>query len=141
MVGNDNQYCIGVDNFSEYGGPKDDFFDQFMKYRSHNHQFYEMDYVDYFKCYDGAPIGVFIYDANHSYENQRRALELAEPHFSDDCVILIDDINYDEVHHATCDFVKSSSQQYRTLFHQETYCNSHPTFWNGISVMQLDRCV
>lgn len=140
MVGNETKCCVGVDNFSEYGGPKDEFFGQFRKYRSRNHQFYEMDYIDYFRCYDGAPIGVFIYDGNHSYENQRRALELAEPYFSDDCIILIDDINYDEVHQATCDFVKHSKQRYHTLFHQETYCNSHPTFWNGITVMQLDRC-
>ena len=140
MVGNETKQCIGVDNFSQYGGPRDDFLDEFTKYKSSKHRFYEMDYIDYFEQVHSAPIGTFIYDGNHSYEDQFLALQLAEPFFCDKCIILIDDINYDEVHQATNDFVKSSSQQYRTLFHQETYCNSHPTFWNGITVMQLERC-
>ena len=140
MAGNASKTCIGVDNFSEFGDPRTDFLEQFEKYRGPRHHFYEMDYVDYFTRIHDSPIGVFIYDGNHSYKNQLRALELAEPYFSDDCIILIDDVNYAHVRRANRDFMAKSPRQYRTVLHQETYCNSHPTFWNGITIIQRVGC-
>ncbi|MDQ7035634.1 MAG: class I SAM-dependent methyltransferase [Anaerolineae bacterium] len=136
LIGNGDKHCIGIDNFSEYGGPKEAFYKRFEKYSSSSHDFYEMDYIDYFATLHETPIGFFIYDGNHSYENQCQALTLAEPFFADDCIIMVDDTNYEAVRRANEDFIKHSPHNYEILFDQPTYCNHHPTFWNGVTIIR-----
>lgn len=136
MAGNAEKTCIGVDNFSEFGGPKSDFYDNFRQYRSANHHFYEMDYVEYFSQVHDKRIGFYIYDGEHSYENQLKGLQIAEPHFAKNCLILVDDTNYEEARRGTKDFVKQSPYTYEVIFDRRTYCNSHPTFWNGVMILQ-----
>ena len=136
MVGNEDKVCIGVDNFSEFGEQKDDFYENFEAYRSSQHHFCEMDYRDYFAQEHQQSIGFYIYDGEHSYQNQLKGLQTAEPFFAGGCIILIDDANYDEVQQGTADFIACSPHNYEVIFNQTTYCNSHPTFWNGIMILQ-----
>lgn len=135
MIDNTGQTCIGIDNFSQYGGPKESFNERFGAYKSDNHYFYEMDYADYFSTIHRESIGFYIYDGIHNYEEQLRGLQTAEPYFSDDCIILVDDTNYADVRQSITDFIAGSPNNYR-IFTETTFCNSHPTFWNGITILQ-----
>lgn len=136
MSQNPQKTCVGIDNFSKFGGPKDEFLERFQQRKSANHFFYEMDYRAYFaEIHEGA-IGCYLYDGDHSYENQLEGLRLAEPTFSKDCVIVIDDINRSAPRQATLDFIKSSDCSYEILLDQQTCIPDHPTFWNGIMVLQ-----
>lgn len=137
MVNNARKRCIGIDNFSEFGNPKQAFLARFNSYKQSHHFFYEMDYLDYFSRVHTGKIGFYIYDGCHDYKNQIRGLKVAEPFFSENAIILIDDINYDEVKKATMDFIAASSHEYRILLEATTYCNHHPTFWNGVMVLQI----
>ena len=139
IVGNPQKRCIGVDNFSEFGSPRKAFFKRFNRHKRAHHSFYEMDCLDYFSKVHKGLIGFYVYDGNHNYKNQLRGLEVAEPFFSENCIILVDDANYDGVRKVTTEFVSSSPYRYRTLLHRTTYCNYHPTFWNGIIVLQRVR--
>lgn len=139
MIDNPQKKCIGVDNFSEFGNPRKAFLERFNRYKSPKHRFYEMDYVDYFSDLHKDPIGFYLYDGNHSYGNQLKGLQTAEPFFSPNCIILIDDVNYHEPRQATKDFVSNSSHEYRILLDSPTYCNHHPTLWNGIMMLQMIR--
>lgn len=142
LVGNSEKKCIGVDNFSEFGGPREEFLERFNRYKYVNHHFYDMDYVDYFKKVHKEEIGLYIYDGGHSYQDQLRGLQLAEPFFSDGCVVLVDDTNWDAPKQATLDFISSSSHNYEILLDESTSRNGHPTLWNGLMVFQrelLDR--
>jgi cephalosporin hydroxylase len=135
MAGNPGKRCIGVDNFSEYGGPRDEFIRRFNIYKSSNHFFYDMDYQDYLStCHEGR-IGFYIYDGEHNYEHQLAGLQLAEPFFSDDCVILIDDSNLDITRQATEDFIAESKHGYRIILDRPTSRNGHPSFWNGVMIL------
>jgi hypothetical protein len=136
MVNNARKRCIGVDDFSEFGGPRKAFLRRFNSYKRPNHEFYEMHYLDYFSNAHEGKIGFYLYDGNHSYEDQISALRAAEPFFSERCLILIDDANYSEVREAAMDFISSSSHEYRTLLDRTTFCNHHPTFWNGIMILR-----
>jgi hypothetical protein len=137
MVNNARKRCIGVDNFSEFGNPKQAFLNRFDSYKKPYHFFYEMDYIDYFSRVHRGKIGFYIYDGCHDYNNQIRGLRVAEPFFSENAIILIDDINYNDVKKATMDFIAASSHEYRILLEVSTYCNHHPTFWNGVMVLQM----
>jgi hypothetical protein len=136
MAGNAPRRCVGVDNFSEFGGPKEAFLARFERRKSPRHDFYEMDYAEYFaKRHDG-PIGVYLYDGEHGYENQRRGLETAERFFAPGCVIVVDDTNLPEPRRATLDFMAAHPDRYRLLLDRTTCANGHPTFWNGLLVFQ-----
>ena len=136
MIGNPNKRCIGIDNFSEFGGPKDEFAQRFERYRSPNHVFQNMDYEEYFGNVHQDPIGFYIYDAEHSYENQLRGLQVAEPFFAPGCIVLIDDTNFNAPRNALFDFIAVSRNSYRVLLDRATRTNAHPTLWNGVVVLQ-----
>lgn len=136
LIGNPQKKCIGVDNFSEPSLSREEVFQRFNKYKSPNHYFYGMDYIDYFSKIHTDQIGFYVYDGEHSYENQWQGLQIAEPFFSKDCIILIDDVNWHEPRQASLDFIDNSSFQYEILLNQSTYENGHPTFWNGIMILR-----
>lgn len=136
LIGNPGKICIGIDNFSEFGGPKTEFLQRFNLNKGKNHYFYEMDYQEYFKKKHQLPIGVYIYDGNHSYENQLQGLQVAEPFFAKGCIIIVDDINLSAARKATIEFITAKKDQYKLLLYQPTPNVSHPTFWDGILIFQ-----
>jgi hypothetical protein len=80
-----------------------------------------------------APQQTFV---NIGVQNQLLGLDFAEPFFAEGCHILIDDTNHDPVRRGTLDFLRSSTHEYRVILDKRTYCNAHPTFWNGIMLLQ-----
>jgi cephalosporin hydroxylase len=136
IIHNEAKTCIGIDNFSEFGGPRNSFLKRFNTYKSSNHHFYEMDYHAYLSRIHKDPIGFYIYDGDHSYENQLMGLQQAEPFFAHGCIILIDDSNYEHVRQATLDFIARSPYAYRIILDRTTCCNYHLTLWNGVMILQ-----
>ena len=136
MVNNPDKVCVGIDNFSEFGGPRAAFLQAFEQKRSANHFFHDMDYREYFKSGHTGKIGVYLYDGEHSYANQLEGLQVAEPFFADQCLIFVDDTNCAEPRQATLDFIATSSRKYEVILDAKTCQNGHPTFWNGLMVLQ-----
>jgi hypothetical protein len=136
MAGNPDRRCIGVDNFSQFDGPRAAFYDRFRRLRSPRHTFYDMDYREYFADVHEGPIGFYLYDGDHGYEDQRLGLELAEPFFGEHCLVLVDDTNVDEPRQATLDFIDRSHSTWRILLDRRTHANGHPTWWNGVMLLQ-----
>lgn len=136
IVGNGDKICIGVDNFSQFGSPKEDFMKVFQKLKSSNHHFYEISYQEYFRNRHKDKIGFYSYDGHHSYENQLNNLIIAEKYFSDNCIILIDDTNFPQVRKATIDFIMKSKYTYEIVVDKKTPRDKHLTFWNGILLLQ-----
>lgn len=132
MFNNPDKLCVGIDNFSEFGGPRQEFRQRFMAAKSEKHSFYDMDYKDYFSGFHKGDIGFYIYDGSHDYQNQMQGLKLAEPFFADGCLIMVDDINWPDPYIATMDFIKQSLFNYDVVFEKKTAGNGHPTFWNGV---------
>jgi Methyltransferase domain len=136
VVHNPDKICIGVDNFSEFGGPREAFLARFTKFKSKNHFFYDMDYEEYFRNIHQAKIGLYLYDGGHKYEDQLKGLQLAEPYFSDNCIIMVDDTNWPDPSQATYDFIKQSKNHYEVLLDVKTAGNSHLTYHNGVILLQ-----
>jgi hypothetical protein len=136
IINNPGKRCIAIDNFSQFGGPKQDFLTRFEKLRSGQHLFYELDCFEYFAHHHSGSIGFYIYDGEHSYESQLRGLKAAEPFFSPHCIILVDDTNWPEPRSATLDFVAQSTHRYEIVLDITTSHNCHPTVWNGVLVLQ-----
>lgn len=133
---NPDRRCLGVDDFSGFGGPRESFTARFEKLRSDQHSFFEMDYLRYFEEIHREPLGVYMYDGDHAYEHQLEGLRVAEPFFASGCLVLVDDTNRDEPHRATLDFVAGSDREYRVLLDCRTADSAHPTFWDGLIVLE-----
>lgn len=158
VLSNGGKQCIAVDNYSsadkfstesgfkrlyryyprrmKISLARSGFRRRMARMGNEHHRLFEMDYADYFKYVHETPIGVYLYDGNHSYENQMQGLQLAEPFFSKNCVVIVDDVNDNAVYSATRDFMAQSYNSYVTLMCERTYCDRHPTLWNGIMVFQ-----
>jgi hypothetical protein len=136
MEGNEERRCIGVDNFSEFGGPKDAFLERFTSRRAAAHRFFDQDYVDFFAAGLDRPLGVYLYDGEHGYDNQYRGLMIADPFYADDAVIVVDDTNLDRARNATLAFAEDSRHDWEVVYDQRTVDSRHPTLWNGLMVLQ-----
>lgn len=76
----------------------------------------------------GKKIGLFFVDGPHDYRSQLVCLMMAKKYLSDDCVILIDNSNYNHVRQANRDFLVSHPE-YKMIF--EAYSKSHPANLKG----------
>jgi hypothetical protein len=135
MAGNPDKPCIGVDNFSQLGGPREQFLKRFEGRRGPAHTFHEMDYRDYFARVHEGSIGVYLYDGEHSYENQMHGLEAAEPFLGEGSLLIVDDVNWEAPRQATLDFVAQRAGEYHVVADLWTAIAGHPTFWNGLLVI------
>lgn len=138
LLENPDKRCIGVDNFSQFGGPREAFLGRLQRWGSDQHRFFEMDYRDYFARHHQGPLGVYLYDGEHSYANQLEGLKVAEEFLVPGTLVLVDDTNWEEPRQATLDFVAQSSRQFELLLDVRTAGNHHPTWWNGWMVW---RCL
>ena len=130
----------GNDNFSEFGGPKEEFKNKFNSLKNEKkHFFYESDYKVFFKEFEKLKkkISFYYYDGEHSYKNHFDNLIIAKDYFKSDTIILVDDINFQQVESATKDFLSKYPNEYKILKHIKTANdNCHPSYWNGLFLFQ-----
>lgn len=136
LVGNADKSCIGIDDFSQFGGPRDAFLRRFERLRSPRHEFFDMDYEAYFRDVHRGPIGFYLYDGPHEYEHQSKGLRVAEPHLAKGAVILVDDTDTPEPRQGTLDFVAQSRHRYETILDRRNNGRGHPTWWNGVMMLR-----
>ncbi len=98
---------------------------------------------------DNQKVGVYFIDGPHDYRSQLMCLQMALPYLADDCLIVIDDCNYQHVRLATKDFL-TCFPEFKLAF--EGYTRCHPknalaeeelqfrqTWWNGVNVIVRDK--
>lgn len=156
---NNNMTCIGNDNFAlfnkeysisshekdkagrNFGDTKADFYKEFNRIKTNNTYFVEDDWKSFlskFKTATDKKIGFYFYDGDHSFEAQYNALKIAIPLLSQQCAILVDDINLPAVMDANKRFLKEHND-FSIMLDLPTPCNRYPTWWNGIQIISRNR--
>jgi predicted O-methyltransferase YrrM len=138
MLRNTDKRCIGIDNFSEFGRPRDKFLRRFKRYKSSCHEFFDVDWRAYFAREHRGKIGVYFYDGAHDYDSQYQALIQAERFMAPGGFIIVDDTNWESSRKALIDFL-SAHPGYELLYDIPTTGNCHPTFWNGLMVARKKK--
>lgn len=136
MAGQPHTRCVGIDDFSQFGGPRERFLERFDAQRGPAHSFHDGDYRDYFRHRHVGPIGLYLYDGAHSYEHQMAGLRAAERFFAPECYVLVDDVNWAAPRRAALDFIAASTRHYDVVLDRSTAHNKHPTFWNGLMLLR-----
>jgi predicted O-methyltransferase YrrM len=83
---------------------------------------------------DGRRVGVYYYDAFHSYEAQLDGLRLAEPHLADEALLIVDDSDWDQVGRATRDYLAEQPSA-RLALDLKGKDHGHPEWWEGVHVI------
>jgi len=118
-----------IDNWSEWGGPKDAFFANIKKISNKHTQFnfIESDFRDV----DYTSIGlynIYLFDGPHTYEDQKDGMCLSSAALDNVYILIVDDYNWPDVRRGTHDGIASlgysilDSVEIRT-----TENDSHPT--------------
>lgn len=146
MCGNQaNIVCI--DNWSEFGGPKEEFLRNFNTYKGKNTaQFIESD------CFlvnasELPRFNIYMYDGNHTFDSHYRALLHYINQLDDIFIFIVDDWNWENVRLGTYQSIQKLGLT--ILYEKEirlTHDNQHTarplaekTWWNGIFVAILEK--
>jgi hypothetical protein len=136
MIGNDDKRCVGVDNFSQFDKPRDEFVDLFDTFASPKHEFYEMDFHDYLRKAHVGPLGVYLFDGPHDYNSQKAGLELALPYMAPGCLVLVDDTDWVDPRRATTNFLNRHKELFRLAVDRKGEQPSDPNWWNGLMILE-----
>jgi len=146
MCGNSAK-VLCIDNWSEFGGPKDDFLRNFEKYKGNNDaMFIESDCFAVDTKY--LPIfNVYMYDGNHTHDSHYRALMHYINNLDDIFIFIVVDWNWEDVRNGTYESIKKLNLE--IMYEKEirlTSDNTHTplpiaseTWWNGIYVAILKK--
>lgn len=130
MSNNHNLICLAIDNWSEFGGPKKDFFINFNKYKVSGAKFIEKNCWDI----DSNNIGkfnIYMYDGNHSQQSHFNALTHFLNCLDDEFIFLVDDWNCIDIINATLGSIEKNNLT--ILFKYEIFTNNgiHPPYFPG----------
>jgi hypothetical protein len=146
MYGN-KATVICIDNWSEFGGPKQEFIQNFTKFKGENKAYFiENDCfnVDIKKL---PKFNIYMYDGNHTNESHYKALIHYYNSLDDTFIFIVDDWNWKDVREGTINSIKKLNL--KVLYEKEirlTWDESvtpepalSQTWWNGIYIAILQK--
>lgn len=137
---NNKMTCTAIDNWSEFGGPKDEFIINFNKYKGENNAtFIEKD------CWNIdvnllGKFNIYMYDGNHTETSHFQALNHYLNCLDNEFIYLVDDWNNETIRNGTLNSIKHKNLE--ILYQKEIYTesNSNLNDWhNGISIFVLKQ--
>lgn len=87
---------------------------------------------------DGTRVGVWYYDAAHSYEAQLEGLRIADPLLVPGALVVVDDTDWDDVDRALRDYLAAQPRARRILTIDGS-TRGAPQWWEGMQVLVWDR--
>jgi predicted O-methyltransferase YrrM len=130
---------VTVDDFSAFGGPKDECLENIEKWAEGNVELCDQDIWTFLQDPPFVePVGVFFYDAGHEFWDQWKALAAIEPLLADEALIVVDDASWAFVAAANTAFVRSHPRFQFVARYPMTSPNG-PRWWNGLDVIAYRR--
>jgi cephalosporin hydroxylase len=137
---NHKTQCVGLEDLSH--NPQERRLKEAIQLFPKNAVVYGISFQDFFVQAKGhikdRAVDVYYYDADHSYKATIDGLEMAQPYLSDDCYILVDDINMEQVRAAVDTFVETSEwTEIFTIEGRKGADDAHP-WYNGTAILRRD---
>jgi hypothetical protein len=113
---NNKMTCVAIDNWSEFGGPKMEFLNNFNKYKGNN----DANFIEK-NCWDIdvkmlGKFNIYMYDGNHDEDSHYKALNHYLPVLDQEFIYLVDDWNYKHIEEGT---MKSISDNKLNILYQK----------------------
>jgi predicted O-methyltransferase YrrM len=139
MLGNEGKRFVGVDSFAFRDASLDKVHANLASFGLTPP---EIVVGDAFELVPGGalrdvPIGVWYYDAAHSYEAQLQGLRIAEPLLVPGALVIVDDTDWDDVARAMDDYLAEQPSVRRVLT-LDGKSRGAPQWWEGMQVLVWD---
>lgn len=148
MYGN-NSYCVFIDNWAAFGGPKEEFLQNFEKFKGDNiARFIEADCFKMQEINFDTKFNIYLFDSDHSERSQYLGVDMYLPVLEDVFVLVVDDWNWSEVRTGTLNAIADNGLQILwekaiKLTNDNTFTNDQQiakdTWWNGIAVFIIKK--
>lgn len=136
MAGNRKKHCLGLEGHFRSPEVREMFLTRFERRRRPEHDFREGSFRDYLSGRHDGVIGFCSCTGLRTFEDQFDALRMAEPFFAAGALILIHEANRIAIRRGLEAFLSGSATRYRSLLDVRTPRSGHPTFGNGVVLLQ-----
>lgn len=139
MAGHRGTTCVGVDRFLGRSRSRKEFLERFNRWRSPNHQFHQMGSCEYLANVHRGPVGLCLLGGALDYKDRLAALALVEPFLGQGSLLLVEGANASYARRAADAFLRRSEFEFRPLLDVQTPRSGHPTFGNGIQILERGK--
>lgn len=133
--------AIGIDNWSEFGGPLKEFLSNTAYFLSNaKYQFHPVDSFTIDKSIFKQPVNIYFYDGTHTPLAQELAFTYYNDILDDVFIAVVDDWNSDDVKNGT--YAAFKKLNYEILFEQILPANFNgdiENWWNGLYVAVIRK--
>lgn len=144
LYGNQNSIidAVGLDNWSEAGGPKKEFLHNCKRYLPTSpYRFYSVDCFAINKSdYFTQPVNIYFYDGEHSSLAHELALTYYDEVMDDLFILVIDDWNWENVKNGTLSGL--AQLNYTILYSRELparFTGDSENWWNGMLIALIRK--
>jgi hypothetical protein len=128
MKGNKSK-CVCIDNWSEFGGPKDIFMTHFNEHKGDN----DATFIES-NCWDVDPktlgkFNIYMYDGAHDKESHHRALSHFMEALDEEFIYIVDDWNVEHIRQGTEDALISNNLE--VIYKKEIFTDRNPGIQKG----------
>lgn len=138
LINNNPSYTLAIDNFSEFGGPRNEFYEN-MKDIDSKFDFIDGDCFLIDKSKINHKFNVYFYDGEHSEESHEKALTYFYDLLEDSFIYICDDWNWEQVRNGTKKAIEKlnlSIKDEKSFFTKEPDLSS---WWNGIWIAEFSK--
>lgn len=135
---------IFIDNYSLFEGNKDIFLETVEKYKSNST--YRLLDEDCWKVNLAGlqTINTYLYDGPHEYKDHYNSIKYYYPLLEENCIVMIDDWNWEDVRNGTLDAFKDLNTnikfKYEIITEQPHYdYDGKIGWWNGIGIFVIGK--
>lgn len=139
LYGNNNTEAICIDDWSEFEGPRIQFFQNCLKFLNPS---YDLKIIeqDCFKVNIEDKFDVYMYDGHHSHEAQSKAITHFSKNLNDSCILIVDDWNDLKTRSGTEEGLKFID--FDVKFKDEVFSRFNADlegYWNGMGIFILEK--
>ena len=136
MLGNEDRRFVGIDDFGFRGASLEKVEQNLERFGVPRPELLVGDAFELVPsgALAGSPVGVWYYDASHSYEAQLDGLRIAEPWLAPGALMIVDDTDWEKVEHAMDDYLAEQPRA-RRLLSIDGKDRGFPQWWEGMQVL------
>lgn len=139
MLGQPDRRFVAIDDFSFDGTSREDVEANLVRFGLPLPEFVVGDVFDCVRsgALDGVPVGVWYYDASHSYQAQLDGLRVVEPFLVPGALLVVDDTDWEKVERALDDYLAEQPRA-REIVSVGGRDRGSPQWWSGMRVFVWD---
>ena len=137
MLGNEEKQFVAIDDFSMRDASRAQLERNVARFGLTGAEILEGDAFEILRsdALDGRSVGVYYYDAAHTYEQQLDGLRLAEQHLANEALLIVDDTDWDFVARAVGDYLAMQPRA-ESLIEIGGKDAGAPAWWEGVHVLR-----